>query len=697
MSEFWGLEPAVARAFYGRFQQLKPMQQQVIEPLLAGDDLILSAATGSGKTEAVIAPVISRYWSKLVASPALFLLYIVPTRALAHDLAKRLRPSCESLSLKLGIRHGEHNDLPRQPHILITTPESLDVMLLHQPQKLKQIKAVIIDEAHLFYNTQRGLQLAILLNRLQIPDSPIQRVALSGTLTDPNGLRYFLFGWASPAKHQVFSLQRQIDAQIRYVASDSEFVALILRLATGRPTKLLVFATSRQQCDTLAQLLQKEPLLRTWVWSHHSSLSPEVRRQVEQRFSAARIGICIATSTLELGIDIGDIDAVVLWEPPDNTAAFLQKIGRSNRRQHKTNVIALVPASQLFKQVTQALTFCALLDNAQNGQLPLQEPQQLYGALVQQVCSVLASQKGQFISLQQWLQYFEPVDGLTRESLTSILDELVHAGVLQRHEWKNSYGAQDGLWELLDRRQIYSNFTEDIKQVDIWHGSWVVGNIPSSNLRYLEAGHQIRFGGKLWQIQSIKLDGIHVQKGNPHGEIYNIRYPSRVGNLDPWLLKQIWSKLSSSQFDGWLQPVLVQQINVIQQAWGDALAHHHLPCKIDVDEDSGQISYTYYTFAGYWLNRAIALWYKQTDFIADVFWLRTSQPIAWSLLPDTLIGLGDVYLELFEFLPDRSYFQCLLPYELQLHEFIAHYFSDPALAEILLRLKGSEIISYPMS
>lgn len=689
MDECWGLEPPIARAFYGQFQQLNPMQTQVIAPLLAGSHVILSAATGAGKTQAVLAPLLSRYWSQFVSHPALFLLYIVPTRALANDLLKRLYQPCAALSIKLGIRHGEHNDLPKNPHLLITTPESLDVLLIHQPQAVQHVQAVIVDEAHLFYNTQRGLQLAVLLQRLKQHNKAIQQVALSATLTSPEGFQSFLFGCDAVVQHWAFSSQRHIDGQIRSVRHDHDWVALVSRLVVGRPAKLLVFAPTRQECDRLAQLLQTESALKGCVWVHHSALAPTIRHQAEQRFAAASSGICIATSTLELGIDIGDIDAVVLWEPPENAAAFWQRIGRSNRRQQKTNVICLVPTGETFRQFTQVFTFVALLESAQKGVLPAQPPQLLYGALGQQVCSILASQKGQFISVQQWLSYFAGFTWLDRTTLVNILDELVQAGLLQRHAWKNSYAAQEALWERLDRRQIYSNFAEESVPVDVWHGSQSVGQIPGQNVRGLEPGQQIRFGGKLWQIQKIRWDGIHVQKAGTATDVVNIRYPKRLSRLDPWLLQQTWEALLTEGPSPWLHQQVAHQWMAFRQTI--SFNRHHLLCQVEVAEDSGETRYGYYTFAGYWLNRAVALWSGQSGFKSDDFCLQTNQPIDWAGLPETPDGFADIYAALFEFLPDRSLFQQWLPFELQLEEFISQYFSDPVLNHILLRLRQAEV------
>lgn len=132
------LDPTVASAFYGRFPQLRPAQSAAIGPLLSGKSILLSSATGSGKTEAVMAPILSRLWREMVANDRLSVLYIAPTKALVNDLEKRLSPPCDTLGLRVGVRHGDRDDVRgrRLPHILLTTPESLDVLLFRNDRAL---------------------------------------------------------------------------------------------------------------------------------------------------------------------------------------------------------------------------------------------------------------------------------------------------------------------------------------------------------------------------------------------------------------------------------------------------------------------------------------------------------------------------------------------------------------------------------
>ncbi len=190
--------PNTYRAFYGAFPALFPIQRQAIDPILQGRDLILQSATGSGKTEAVLAPCFERVF---LLKKAHRILYIVPTRALAFDLKRRLEPIVTPcLGLGLGVRTGDIKKAGGQnPHLLITTPESLDVLLGSRNPELRefvsQTGAIVIDEVHPLVYQYRGQHLSLLLNRLERRTGrSLQKIALSATIADMDAIaRFFRF------------------------------------------------------------------------------------------------------------------------------------------------------------------------------------------------------------------------------------------------------------------------------------------------------------------------------------------------------------------------------------------------------------------------------------------------------------------------------------------------------------------------
>ena len=313
--------PNTYRAFYGAFTTLRPFQRQVIEPILQRQDLILQAATGSGKTAAVLAPCLERLIS---TGDDEAILYVIPTRALAHDLRRRLEPILhERLDLRLGIRIGDVKRLPGgQADVLLTTPESLDVMLGSPNREaqafLQRVSTCIVDEAPQLIQGYRGCQLAYLLQRLERRRRRrLQKIALSATLAEPETIRNAL-GMRPDAIWMGDAVQRQIQPYLIHLQREQEeLIAFIDDLAIRFGyRKLLLFANSRSRCDRLFALLSQRGYFQQAAYLHYSNLKPRQRQDVERQFQRRTQALCIATSTLELGIDVGDVDGVILYEPP---------------------------------------------------------------------------------------------------------------------------------------------------------------------------------------------------------------------------------------------------------------------------------------------------------------------------------------------------------------------------------------------
>lgn len=688
MSKLELLDRRVASAFYGHFPKLRPAQEAAIEPLVNGRNVVLSSGTGSGKTEAVLAPLLCRYWRKAVKNDVLILLYIAPTKALVNDLEKRLYTVLNRIGLRVGIRHGDRDDLVsgQIPHVLVTTPESLEVLLFRKDAALQTVCAVIIDEVHLLYNTQRGLQLSILLCQLkQRLGQEVQWAALSATVGRLKDVRDFLFGSAESADFLEFAAHRSIDAHMRHIDDELSFLNFIRRLTEGNSTtKLLIFANSRRECERLANVLQQEQRLCPFVLTHYSSLSPEVRADIEQKFLASKIAICIATSTLELGIDIGDIDAVILWGVPSGVESFLQRIGRSNRRQNKTNVICLIPDDSK-NVISDALRFLALIDAAKTGELPICSPYELFGAVGQKCLSVIASDGGRFTRVTDLCKLFEHRDYLERPVIEAILAELASNGYLQHHGFKNQYGADENLHRLVDYRMIYGNFGAGSRTVELRHGSKVLGEVPADNLLRLSHKVLVRFLGRLWRVCKASIEGILLEPAQDKGNAIDFIYSGRGIVSDIFVVDRIWQIIHSEEFS--FEIIAPRLRENIKQA-RDSLRY---VCGVD------QIPYTrsiegiyYFTFGGYLINKAIALITKQVGYKADDISLFVKSPIDWSSIPIEPQAYETVFHLLFEATSSQSLYQTLLPWELQLREFLQPWLKNESVCNVLNRLVNSK-------
>lgn len=689
MSDTHGLQPAVARAFYGDFHGLRPIQLAAIKPILDGECTLLCSGTGSGKTEAALAPLLSRSLKGVRAATGVGVLYITPTKALANDLARRLAAPLERLGLTLGIRHGDRDDLvlAEAPKVLLTTPESLEVLMLRRDRALESVCAVVIDEVHLVYNTQRGLQLAILLQRLQEVSRWQQWAALSATVGAPRGVVDFLFGSAAKATILEFSSDREIDAQVRHVSSQSDLGDLLRRLFSGAPLKVLLFGNSRRVCETLSETARAALGNDVSVFTHYSSLSDSLRTAAEKGFARERRAVCVATSTLELGVDIGDIDLVALWGAPHSVESFLQRIGRGNRRSSKANVLCLVP-NDATEPGLETLRFLALVHAARHGALPSKAPYRLYGAVSQQCLAMVAANGGAFTPTRTLLAACEPLSHVKRPDLERVLDELVARGYLQRHGFKNRYGADQTLHKLVDYRMIYGNYAAASQAVEVRVGTKVLGDVPAVNLLRLTRGRTLRMAGKAWEVVSSSADGIKVRPAAaPHNAI-DISYGGSAPGVDAFLAQYSWEVLQTAAIpDGLLHASARREF----EAWRSALAvsADTMPYRSTAER------HEYRTFAGRLVNRAVALWFGESEFTADDTRLVTRHAVPWTQLPIEPAAFASIFESLFESTLEQSLFQTLLPADMQLAEFLEEWHRDPTIPTILRRLSRARVAALP--
>ena len=353
-------------AFFARHGRFTPAQLAAIPPLLDGADLLLCAPTASGKTAAVLAPLIERHLPPDRPPVPLAMLYLVPTRALANDLRTRLAHPLGSLGLRLAVKtHENPFAAGASADLLITTPEGADALLATQPGRFAGLRALVIDELHLFDGTPRGDQLRVLLRRLRqirayaassgdAPDAATQLVALSATLADPAGaaVRYMEraeiveLGGARPLEAELINLQ----------GGGTE--ALLAHLASFRARgwrKALAFCNSRAEVERYAAAARPGSPFGEAVFVHYSNIEGRRRREIEAQYAAADSAICFASSTLELGIDIGSVDSVILIGPPGSPASFAQRVGRGNRRGSAAR------ATCCYRTPLERLLFTALL------------------------------------------------------------------------------------------------------------------------------------------------------------------------------------------------------------------------------------------------------------------------------------------------------------------------------------------------
>ncbi|HEX6970375.1 MAG TPA: DEAD/DEAH box helicase [Micromonosporaceae bacterium] len=343
--------------------RLRPLQEAAIEPLLAGEDALLLAPTAGGKTEAAMFPLLTRMGQDGWRGTGV--LYLCPLKALLNNLLPRVQRYTEWLGRRAALWHGDvtmgrrRRSLRERPDVLLTTPESLESMLVSvnvdHDEFLGSVRVVVVDELHAFAGDDRGWHLLAVLERLsRVTGRPVQRVGLSATIGNPGELLRWLQGTnrghrparviapdlpaltgpggaTAPAATTAPPAPPPGDVELDYVGSVDNAARVIAALHRGE--KRLVFCDSRALVEDLGQKLRG---LGVRTFLSHASLALDERRRAEEAFAQERDCVIVSTSTLELGIDVGDLDRVIQIDAPQTVAAFLQRIGRTGRRPGST-------------------------------------------------------------------------------------------------------------------------------------------------------------------------------------------------------------------------------------------------------------------------------------------------------------------------------------------------------------------------
>lgn len=340
MSAFERLSPALQYQIVNTlgFGSLRPVQLLTIEAVLAGKNCVVLAPTAGGKTEAAFFPLLSRMdaedWRPVS------LIYLSPIRALLNNQEQRVERYAGLIGRGVFKWHGDTGPSPRKrflagpSDVLLTTPESLEAMMMSPrvPARalFEGLQAVIIDEVHAFADDDRGAHLAALLERLtRFCGRDLQRLGLSATVGNPQDILVWLQG-SSRREGKLISPPKPASEPalaLDFVGSAANAATLIRRLHPGR--KRLVFVDSRRGVEELGKLLLADGVT-TYVT--HGSLSATQRRDAELAFEQGSDCVIAATSALELGIDVGDLDHVLQLDAPPSVASFLQRMGRTGRR-----------------------------------------------------------------------------------------------------------------------------------------------------------------------------------------------------------------------------------------------------------------------------------------------------------------------------------------------------------------------------
>lgn len=416
------------------WRELRSLQEASIEPVLRGDHCLLLAPTAGGKTEAAMFPLLSRMCSERWTSPSI--IYVCPLKALINNLGERLDRYTRMVGRRSAIWHGDIGRAGRKqtrtdpPDILLTTPESLEGMLISANPQMKahfrNLRVVVVDEIHAFAGDDRGWHLLCVLERLTARvGNDLQRIGLSATVGNPEQLLQWLA--ASSAGNQTVvqpsaEFGSEADVTLDFVGSLENAATVISRLHRGE--KRLVFCDSRSRVESLAGLLKSSGIQ---AFVSHSSLSAPERRRAEDAFAHGDDCVIVATSTLELGIDVGDLDRVIQIDAPSRVATFLQRLGRTGRRSGKARNCLL-----LCTEADALLRGAALLRLWREGYVEPIVPLALPYHIVAQQALALCLENGGLgrRDLLDQLRRLPASLGMSEPTIASILDHMCSSRLL---------------------------------------------------------------------------------------------------------------------------------------------------------------------------------------------------------------------------------------------------------------------------
>ena len=441
------------------WSELREVQERSYAAVAAGNDTLVIAPTAGGKSEAALIPVMDGILKH--GRPGVACLYISPLKALINDQEERFSAFCIPTSLSVMKWHG---DVPKgdrswkgePPHFLMITPESLEVLLQERDlsRDLKEVRFIIIDELHAFVETDRGAHLKVLLDRMdRLTGRKVQRIGLSATTGNPGEI----LSWLSDGRQGAELVAVPVPAKekhFRFIVEPEEARRIDALVQVVKGQKALVFVNSRSGAEHLMQALSGRVHN---LHIHHSSLSPDMRRTAEEAFLSQGGACIICTSTLELGIDIGDLDVVVQVGPPDSVSSFLQRMGRSGRRGRAAFVVWVL------EDPCQLLCSCAIIECAIDRKVedlhPIKRP---FNVLLQQLFLLLHDQhRTSLRKLATGLLSHPVFAGIGKQELERVIRHLIGEGyiaadgemlmpgteaerVLGRSNWKDLYSVIRG-------------------------------------------------------------------------------------------------------------------------------------------------------------------------------------------------------------------------------------------------------------
>jgi len=609
MSTFDLLHPALQHHVVNSlgWRSLRPLQEKSIRSIISGHHALMLAPTAGGKTEASLFPIFSRMlfenWT------GLSIIYVCPIKALLNNLHDRLEKYTSLIGRRTSVWHGDISATQRKhiladpPDCLLTTPESIEAMLISTRTDndllFENLHAVIIDEIHAFAGDDRGWHLLSVLERLiRIAGREIQRIGLSATVGNPESLLEWFSGYCKGDGFVFFEKQSdglKTNVKLDFVGNLDNAATVISRLHLGN--KRLVFCDSRARVEQLAANLRGNGIT-TFV--SHSSLSAEERKRSEEAFSSGKNCVIVATSALELGIDVGSLDHVIQIDSPSTVSAFLQRMGRTGRREGMSRNCLFLATSETALLQTAALIHLWLKGFVE----PVIPPVCPYHVFVQQILGlILQERKIGMHSWKRWIGRVPAFSEISDENITQIFQHMFNTGILfsdQSLLWFGVLGEK--LFGYKNFMNLCSVFTS-LPLFSVKYGNKNIGFVDEITFAAYKNDCVVLLGGNAWLVKTIdrKKRIASVEPTNQKGK-------SRWLGEGPFLSYELCSAVKQ-----------VLTNSNISELWSKRATDKICELRNEyewISEGSTAISFsknrfTWWTFAGKIVNVTIASMIKQ--------------------------------------------------------------------------------------
>ncbi|MES1989854.1 MAG: DEAD/DEAH box helicase [Pseudomonadota bacterium] len=576
------------------WRELREIQALAIH-FLAEDkgDLIIAASTAGGKTEAAFLPLISQVLDDSAAGSGFDLLYIGPLKALISDQARRLEDICREAELPVVPWHGDiaasskSRAIKNPRGILLITPESLEALFVRRglevPRLFKNARAVVIDELHSLLDTERGIQVRSLLARLELAvGRPIRRIGLSATLGDMALTRQYLRP-AAPDDVHVIKVDKggsELQIQLRgYVSGDKdEDVPAPVRAISDhlfthlRGSDNLVFAGTRQSVEIYADRLRtlcEEAHLPQEFYPHHANLSREHREFVERRLKEGKLPTtAICTSTLELGIDIGDVTCVAQIGAPFSVASLRQRLGRSGRREGKPAILrqyAIETGLRADSNVLDGLRLglvraVAMIELLLEGWCEPPQPGALHlSTLVHQILSVISGWGGaKATDIYKTLCQHGPFRSVSAAMLLDVLRAIGRPSIALIEQGEEGILLLGEAGEKLTDHYSFFAVFETPEEYRIVANGKTLGSISIDNI--LAPGMQLIFSGRRWHVQEIHdLERVVVVTPTKAG--VPPRFSGDPGIIHDRVIERMFELLESQERPGYMDRTALELLD----------------------------------------------------------------------------------------------------------------------------------------